>query len=88
MFYLWGHSYEFDRNNNWDVIEKFAEFVGNKDDIWYATNGEIYDYLKACEQLEFSADMSLVRNMSCLDIYIDYFGEHKVVPAGKTISLI
>lgn len=88
MFYLWGHSYEFDMNNNWDVIEKFAEFVGNKDDIWYATNGEIYDYLKASEQLEFSADMSLVRNMSCLDIYIDYFGERKVVPAGKTISLI
>ena len=45
MFYLWGHSYEFDENDNRDVIEKFAEFVGGRDDIWYATNIEIYDYV-------------------------------------------
>ena len=27
MFYLWGHSYEFEGNNNWEVIEEFAEFM-------------------------------------------------------------
>ena len=27
MFYLWGHSYEFDNNDNWDVIDKFAEYA-------------------------------------------------------------
>ena len=25
MMYVWGHSFEFDRNNNWSVMEEFAE---------------------------------------------------------------
>lgn len=44
MFYLWGHSYEFDNNDNWDVIENLAEYIGGREDIWYATNIEIYNY--------------------------------------------
>ena len=35
MFYLWGHSSEFDINDNWDVIERFAEYAGGHDHIWY-----------------------------------------------------
>lgn len=87
LFYLWGHSYEFDNNDNWNVIEEFAEYVGNKDDIWYATNGEIYDYLEACKQLQFSVDGSIVKNMSSTDIYINYIGKEHVIPAGKTVVL-
>ena len=45
MFCVWGHSYEFDGDNNWDVIEGLAKFVSFNDDIWYATNIEIYDYI-------------------------------------------
>lgn len=87
LFYLWGHSYEFDNNNNWEVIEKFAEYVGKRDDIWYATNGEIFDYLEACKRLQFSADGSFVRNPSSMDIYIDYINHKCVVPAGKTVRI-
>ena len=25
LLYIWGHSYEFDNDNNWNVIEEFAE---------------------------------------------------------------
>lgn len=39
--YVWGHSYEFDNHDNWDVIEKFCAYMGNRNDIWYATNLEI-----------------------------------------------
>ena len=49
LFYLWGHSYEFDSNNNWDRIEKICEELSGKEDVWYATNIEIYDYVKAYE---------------------------------------
>ena len=38
MFYVWGHSYEFPKDNNWNVIEEFCEKIGNRADIWYATN--------------------------------------------------
>lgn len=44
LFYLWGHSYEFDRDGNWDRLEKFAEFISGRDDIWYCTNKEFYQW--------------------------------------------
>ena len=72
LFYLWGHSYEFDwdkPNNNWGVIEEFAEFMGNREDIWYATNIEIYDYVHAFEQLIFSTDFKKAYNPTCTTIY-------------------
>ena len=51
MFYLWGHSYEFERDDNWSVIEEFAEYIGKRDDIWYATNIEICDYVHSYKKL-------------------------------------
>lgn len=46
LFYLWGHSYEFYMDKNWDVIEKFLALMAeHKDEIWMATNIEIYDYV-------------------------------------------
>ena len=87
MFYLWGHSYEFDNDDNWNVIEEFAEYVGNRDDIWYATNGEIFDYLQAAEKLQFSADARLVKNPTAIDIYIDYGNQKCLIPAGKTFDM-
>ena len=40
LFYIWGHSYEFDVNNNWDRIEKFCKMMAGRDDIFYGTNRE------------------------------------------------
>lgn len=87
LFYLWGHSYEFDNNNNWEVIEKFCEFVGGREDVWYATNGEIYDYVTAYDRLEFSVDENYVYNPSAIDVYLSYFNNKIVVPAGKTVKI-
>ena len=47
LFYVWGHSYEFDKDNNWEIIENFAEYVGKREDVWYVTNIEIYDYVNS-----------------------------------------
>jgi len=40
VFYLWGHSYEFETDNNWHIIEDFCKLISNKDDIYYATNAQ------------------------------------------------
>ena len=89
LFYLWGHSYEFDRNesdNNWGIIEGFAEFMGNREDIWYATNIEIYDYIQAYNQLIFSMDYTKVYNPTCTTLYFGTRkGEYCVKP-GETIT--
>lgn len=87
LFYLWGHSYEFNDMDNWDVIEKFADYVGNREDVWYATNGEIYDYVKAFDNLQFSANGTRVYNPSAIDVYICYFKQKYLVPSGKTIEI-
>ena len=90
MFYLWGHSYEFDNNDNWNVIEEFSEYIGGKDDIWYATNIEIYDYVKAYESLQTSVDKSIIHNPSATDVWIaphKQEGEIIRIPKGETIHL-
>ncbi len=93
LFYLWGHSYEFENDNNWNVIEDFAQAVGGRDDIWYATNMEIFQYVKAFERLEFSVEQTWVYNPSGLDLWLvcnawnGFESEAIRVPAGKTVAL-
>ncbi len=87
MFYLWGHSYEFDQNDNWDVIEKFAEYAGGHDHIWYATNIEIYNYVKAYERLQTSFDKKMIHNPSSMDVWVEIKGEIYCVKSGDTLRL-
>ena len=87
LFYLWGHSYEFNDNDNWHIIEQFASYIGNRDDVWYATNMEIYDYVKAYEALQFAADGSFVYNPGIQDLYICYMGKEYIIPSGRVVSL-
>ncbi len=87
MFYLWGHSYEFDNDDNWDVIEKFAEYAGGHEHIWYATNIEIYDYVKAYESLQTSYDKKIVHNPTNTDVWVDIKGEVYCVKAGETLKV-
>lgn len=87
LFYLWGHSYEFDWDDNWNVIESFAEYMGNRNDIWYAANLEIYEYVEAYKRLVFSLDGNCVYNPTLFDLYFEkekvmycvHPGEHKVL---------
>lgn len=87
LFSVWGHSREFDRDDNWDVIEAFAEYTGGRDDIWYATNIEIYDYVKAYERLETSIDKSIVHNPSAMDVWFSHKNEVYCVKGGQTLHL-
>ena len=41
IFYLWGHSYELDVDNSWDMIEEFCAKISNRNDIFYGTNAEV-----------------------------------------------
>lgn len=86
LFYLWGHSYEFNDCDNWDIIEKFGEYIGNREDIWYATNGEIYDYVKAFDSLKFSANGKFVHNPSAIDVCICLKDDY-LIPAGETVEV-
>ncbi|MBQ4616967.1 MAG: polysaccharide deacetylase family protein [Clostridia bacterium] len=40
LFTVWGHSYEFSVDENWERIERFCERMAGRDDIAYVTNRE------------------------------------------------
>ena len=87
LFYLWGHSYEFEANDNWHVIEEFAAFIGGRSDIWYATNIAICDYVKAWRGMHVSADGRRLHNPSCQTLWLEADGVmHTLVP-GETLVL-
>lgn len=87
LFYLWGHSYEFEQHNNWEVIRAFCEKMSGKKDIWYATNIEIVDYLNASRQLRTSADGHIVFNPTATDIWVENKGAVMTIKAGETVSV-
>ena len=60
---------------------------GEMDDIWYATNGQIYDYVQAYQRLQFSAEGDFVYNPSAMDVYICYFGRKYKIPSGEMVDL-
>lgn len=42
IFYIWGHSYEFDYRSDYLVkFEEFLKLISNRDDIFYGTNKEV-----------------------------------------------
>lgn len=71
LMYVWGHSYEFDNDDNWNVIEEFCRFMGGREDIWYATNIEIVDYMDAAKRLQFTADSTRVFNPSSRSVWLE-----------------
>ncbi|MCS7463483.1 polysaccharide deacetylase family protein [Paenibacillus doosanensis] len=87
LMYVWGHSYEFDTDNNWDLIEGFCEFTGKRDDIWYATNIEIVDYFKAFRRLQFAASSEFVYNPSAQSVWISVDGTVVEIGGGKQVEL-
>lgn len=94
LFYIWGHTYEFDNNverNNWDYADEFlSKLSGHEDEVWYATNIEIYDYVTAFRSLIFSMDCKRAHNPTSTDVWmVDMSHQDKEIkiPAGKTVEL-
>ena len=87
MMYVWGHSYEFTNENNWDLMEDFCKLTGGKDDTWYATNIQIVDYMETCERLQFSSDLSFVYNPSVQSAWLNVGGNIIEIKGGEQVSL-
>jgi peptidoglycan/xylan/chitin deacetylase (PgdA/CDA1 family) len=44
LFYIWGHTYELDAEEGaWERFEKLCQMISGKDDIFYGTNGEVFN---------------------------------------------
>lgn len=87
LFYLWGHSYEFDNDNNWGRIEQFCEAISGKSDIWYATNIEIYNYVQAWNRLVFTTAVNKVYNPSATAVWFMFNYNMICVEPGQMVSI-
>ena len=87
LLYVWGHSFEFDNNKNWDLIETFCQRIGGRPDFWYATNIEIVDYLEAQRALRFSKDLTRVFNPSAVPVWIRKDSDPVMIAPGETRAL-
>lgn len=88
LMYVWGHSYEFDKRDNWELIEEFCRMMGGRDDIWYCTNIGLMDCLDAFARLQFSADNSFVYNPNVGECWLRVNdGEPICVRGGETLIL-
>lgn len=87
LFFLWGHATEFDDNNNWDHFETVCQRLAGKNDVWYATNIEIYDYVDAYNSLRYSADGNIIYNPTLYTIWFDIDGQLHSIDPGETLRL-
>ena len=87
LFYVWGHSFEFNSNDNWDRGEEICKRLGGHDDIWYATNIEIYDYVKAFNSLIYSADGTKIYNPTLQTVWLDIDKKLYEIKSGETIKI-
>ena len=87
LLYVWGHSFEFKVDDNWELAEEFCKTVSNHDSIWYATNIEIVEYLKALDSLKYSADCKIVYNPSAISLWISVDEKVIEIKSGATVKI-
>ncbi len=87
LFFLWGHSYEFNDKNNWEIFEEFCKKAGGQENVWYATNIEIADYVKAYNSLIFNVDNTVVYNPTDKTVWFEADKIIYSVSGGETKTL-
>ena len=68
-------------------LEEICEKLGNKDDTWYATNYEIYEYVNAYLSLIYSADGSKIYNPTLKTIWLEIDDVPYAIKSGETIRV-
>ena len=86
LLYIWGHSFEFARENNWELIENLCSKLSGNPNIWYATNIEIYEYEQARRSLQASADGCRIHNPSAIPVWVSVDGSPAEVLPGTTLE--
>ena len=87
LFYLWGHSFEFERGNKWALLDEICRKLGGREEIWYATNIEIYEYVKAYQSLVYSANGYIVYNPTLYEIWFEVDGVPYSIKPGETLNI-
>ena len=85
LFFIWGHSREF--NGNWELLDRICRRLANKENVWYATNGEIVDYVSAFYALRRSVNGKFIHNPTDVDLYVCVNKKDIILEKGKITTL-
>lgn len=85
LLYIWGHTYEFENQNNWEVLLSIIKELDNQEDIAYLTNIEIYEYLNALKNVIINCNKLI--NNSSVDLYLKIDGKNRILTANSMLEL-
>jgi peptidoglycan-N-acetylglucosamine deacetylase len=85
LFYVWGHSWEYEGpGNKWAEVEKFFKMVSKNPEIFYTSQIGLVDYIDAFKNLKFSVDKSMVINLSSINVFVKIKDKVFNIEAGST----
>lgn len=87
LFYVWGHSYEFDRDQSWERFDDFCARAGGDNRFWHATNMEIVRYWQAWRSLAWTVDGRVVHNPSATTVWVRRPDATLRLEPGTTVTL-
>lgn len=86
VFYVWGHSWEFDDKKRWDRMIDFCNKIGKAKDIWFVGSGALTEYLKAIENVQISNN-KIVNPADNALVWVKLSSGIEKLEAGETIAL-
>ncbi|MBQ8897110.1 MAG: polysaccharide deacetylase family protein [Clostridia bacterium] len=87
LFFIWGHSFEFEAKQNWHRLEEICSRISGKSDVWYATGIEICSYAAAFDSLLWSANGRRVFNPTLYTLWFDADGKTFSIAPGETLTI-
>lgn len=87
LMYIWGHGYEMRSVDDFNKVERLVKLFLGRDDIWYPTSIEFFEYKKAFDDLVFGVEREFVKNIACIPVWIYVNGKTVMVPPGETIDI-
>ncbi len=83
LFYLWGHSYEYEDDLGWNNIEEFAALAAGTPGVWHASKGNVYDYVTAWRRLSWNLEGTVAHNPSAIPVWCLHQGNAVRLEAGR-----
>ena len=85
-FFCFGvHSFDFENNGCWNILEDFVRKFGNRpEDYYYADNHTIFTYADAVRDMRITD--SGIDNPSDHDLYIKIEGNRRVIPKHSFVN--
>lgn len=85
LLFVWGHSYEYE--DHWDDLERLCKLLSGYENVWYATNEEIIDYVIAYRQLRSSVDGTMLHNPTATTLYTSINNRNYTIYPGETLYI-